>query len=241
MTLRCYLIDDEEHAIDLLTKYIERTPGMELIGTQTDPLVALNAFSSGQIDADLTFMDIDMPQLSGMDLAELVHTHTHIIFTTAFKEYALGAFERNVLDYMLKPISYERFLKAVSKARERIALERPIISQKVSDHFFAACDGKLTRINFDDILYTEGAKNYIRLHMGNEIKLLYLTMSEIEERLPTDRFMRIHRSYHVNLDKIIGIESGMIHLSDGNSIPYGQSYQKDFYSRIGPDMLKTKR
>ena len=239
--LNCYIIDDENHAIDLLTKYIERTPEMELIGTQTDPLVALNAFTSRTINADVTFMDIDMPQLSGMDLAQLVNTHTHIIFTTAFKEYALGAFDTDALDYILKPISYERFLKAVSKARERITLEQAKISQINQDHFFAACDGKLTRFNFNDIFYTEGAKNYIRLHMGNEIKLLYLTMSEIEEYLPSSMFLRIHRSYQVNLEKISSVESGMIHLSDGSSIPYGQSYQKEFYNRIESSLLKTKR
>ncbi len=242
MKVKCCIIDNEDHALDVIKKYILKTPDLELAGAELNPLQALNKITNGDIVADITFLDIDMPQLSGIELAELVQPFTRIIFTTAFSEYAVNAFERDAIDYLLKPVSYQRFLKAVSKAKEKMRPELPVTKED-PDHFYIQSEGKgkLIRINYQDIMYLESAQNYIRIHLADHAYLTYFTMTEMEEILPADKFRRVHKSYIVNLDKISSLEAGMIHLSDGSAVALGQSYKKGLQDIIQPMLLKSKR
>ncbi|MBW7891302.1 MAG: response regulator transcription factor [Chitinophagaceae bacterium] len=243
MNIRCFIIDNEEHALDVIRKFIINTPGLELAGAETNPLLALNKVTGGDIVADITFLDIDMPQLSGIELAELIGTYTRIIFTTAFSEYAVKAFDKDALDYLLKPVSYERFLKAINKAKEKLNPERAVSKVKEKDHFFIQSEGKgkLIRISYVDIVYIESAQNYIRIHLADAAYLTYLTMKEIEETLPADRFMRVHKSFIINLAKISSVESGIIHLTDGSAVTLAQSYRKEMLDMISPTLVRSKR
>lgn len=242
MKMRCCIIDNEKHALDVIKKYILKTPELELAAAELNPLQALNKITNGEIVTDITFLDIDMPQLSGIELAGLIQPYTRIIFTTAFSEYAVHAFEKDAVDYLMKPVSYQRFLKAVAKSKEKIKPTH-IAAKPEQDRFFIQSEGrrKLIRINHKDIAYIESAQNYIRIHLEDHIYLTYLTMKEIEETLPEDKFRRVHKSYIVNLDKITSVEAGMIHLSDGSAIALGQSYRKDLQDIIQPMLLKSKR
>lgn len=236
MTINCFAIDDEQHALDVLGKHILKTPGLTLAGMDTNPLEALDKITSGTVKADITFLDIDMPQLSGMDLAGLLPVNTNIIFTTAFKDYAVSAFEKDAVDYILKPIAYERFLLSIKKVRERL-----INNEKDASHIFIQFEGKLQRIDLEEVVYVESAQNYIRIHLDNDIKLVYLTLKEIQERLPSTQFVQVHRSYLINLHKVIGVEGGMIHLSEGNTVQIGASFKKSFQRKITPHLIRSKR
>ncbi len=243
MSIRCCIVDNEEHALDVIRKYVLRTPGLELVATETNPLLALNKITNKDIIADITFLDIDMPELSGMELAELIGSYTKIIFSTAFSEYAVKAFDKDAIDYLLKPVSYERFLKAVNKAKETLRPEHTGHNSLSADHFFIQSEGKgkLIRINYGDIIYIESAQNYIRIHLDNAVYLTYLTMKEIEEILPANQFKRVHKSFIVSLSKVTSLEAGMLHLSDGSAVSLGQSYRKEMLETINPVLVKSKR
>jgi DNA-binding LytR/AlgR family response regulator len=238
--MRCYVIDDEEHALKLVSQYVEQTPGLELWGTETNPLVALNHISRSAVRPEIIFLDIDMPQLSGMDLAGLIAGYTSVIFTTAYPDYAVQAFEREAIDYLLKPISYDRFLKAVERLKNRTISRQS--SENSQGHFYIQVDGRSTlqQINYSDLMYVESAQNYVRLHLNNAIYLSYLTMKEVEAFLPPQQFHRIHRSYLVNLSKVKTIDGTRIHIGK-DVLPLGSTYLKGFMKAIKNRVLKSDR
>jgi DNA-binding LytR/AlgR family response regulator len=242
--ISCYIIDDEDHAIDILSKYVNRTPYLELVGTESNPLVALDKLSSGQITPDITFLDINMPQLSGMELSELIHFNTLIVFTTAFSNYAIQAFENNALDYLMKPISYERFLKAISKVQLRRQNTSSLNQKKDdNDYFFIKSEmkGKMIKVSFNDIHYIETLQNYIHIHTHDDNHVTYLTMAEIYDKLPLDVFSRIHKSFIVNIKKIKYIEGNRIFMENKKDVVIGESYRKDFFDGINQKVIKSKR
>ena len=165
MNLTCYIVDDEHHAVKILRRYIEQTEGLELVGYATNPVTGLNEVTRTDSPA-LTFLDVDMPELSGMEFAGLANLHTEIIFTTSFPEYAVEAFEKEAFDYLLKPISYERFLKSIKKAK-KAALARQHKPVAGDDFFFITTEikGKMVKIAISDIIYVEAAQNYVQLHL----------------------------------------------------------------------------
>ena len=242
MTLRCYIIENEEHAIDLLTSYIAKTPGLELIGSDLDPLEALQKINTKVIAPDLIFLDIHMPQLSGLDLAGLIKGNAHIIFTTAHSKFAVKAYETDVKDFLLKPITYERFLKGVQKVWDIVS---PAVSkgETVGDHVFiqAEVKGKKVRINFADIFAVESAQNYVRFILEDQSYLTYITLKEMEDTLPPSIFIRIHKSFIINLNKVAFVEGGMIHLIDKTAYTLSPMYKKDFSDRIDENLVKRKR
>ncbi len=242
MSLHCYIIDNEDHAIELLTKHVNKTPGIELAGTETDPLVAWQKISTGEIKADITFMDIEMPQLSGLELGALIQTHTHIIFTTAYPNFALQSFDINVMDYLVKPITYQRFLKAVQKA-QRLISGAPSHSGPEMDYIFVQTEikGKKIKIKIDDIFLVESAQNYVRIILKDQNHLTYITLKEMENTLPPALFVRVHRSFLINLNKVESVEGSVVHLVDGTPVALGQGYKKDFSQRIDEHLLKSKR
>ena len=212
MKLKTIAIDDEPLALRLVSEYISKTPFLELAGSFDNPLDAID-FLSAQ-SADLIFVDIQMPDLTGIEFARSLENAPKIIFTTAYEKYALDGFKLNAIDYLLKPFSYEEFMKAAQKARKQIELEAsalPMIDAN-NQFLFLKSEYKIRRINFNDILYIEGLKDYIKVFTtGDDKPVLSLnSMKSLEEKLPEDQFMRVHRSFIVNLNKISIIERSRI-------------------------------
>lgn len=237
--LSCYIVDDEAHAVDTLASYIEKAPGLELLGSSTDPLEALDRIGTS-LHPHITFLDIDMPQLSGIDLAGLINDHTAVIFTTAFPEYAVDAFEKNARDYLLKPISFERFLNSVKKVSSLIMTSS---AADRDDHIYikSSIKGKVIRVNFSDILYAESIKNYMIIHTHEERMITYLTMKELENVLPAGLFFRVHKSFLVNIKEIHSASGSCIHLKNKTEIPVGQVYRSALQDYINGKLLSSSR
>ena len=239
-TIRCIVVDDEPLAVEMLAGYVRRTPSLDLLSTFTDPVLALSAIRSSK--PELVFMDIQMPDLNGLELSRLLPSETRIIFTTAFKEYAFESYEVGAIDYLLKPIKYQKFLEAVSKADQWFAMrssEDAASREKERKSAFIKVDGELRNIDFDDILYVAGMKDYVTVHLQSDDRPLvtHITMKAIEDLLPSDRFMRVHRSYIVALDKISAIDSYGDVLIGKVSVPVSDSYRKDIDAYIKDNLL----
>nr|WP_295873279.1 LytTR family DNA-binding domain-containing protein [uncultured Chitinophaga sp.] len=240
--ISCYIIDDELHAIQVLAKYIEQTPGLLLAGSSENPLEALQIFRENG-HADITFVDIDMPQISGMELSELLQGETSIVFATAYDKYALQAFEKNAFDYILKPISYERFLKCINKLNSKEVKAATPNEKGIRDHFYIQYEmkGKIVKIEYNDVIYVQALKNYVIVHTLQAKYITYLTMKEMEESLPTTLFMRVHKSFIVNLTKVVGIDGSCIQLKDKMELTIGSGYKEAFFQHLNEKIIKTKR
>ena len=199
MSLSCIIVDDEPLAVKLLESFVTKTPDLELLASFTDSVEAINAVREQR--PDLLFLDIQMPDLNGMELARMLPEGTRIIFTTAFKEYAFESYEVSALDFLLKPIRYNKFLVAVEKARKSSENHQP---STVNSTLFLKVDSEYRQINIADIIYVAGMKDYVMFYLDGEKRPLvtHLTMKSVEEMLPQQQFMRVHRSYIVALDKI---------------------------------------
>lgn len=239
MNISCYILDDEFHAIAILKDFISKTPGLELVGSSTAPLTALDEISSCL--PVLTFLDIDMPELNGMKFAGLVNSQTTIIFTTAYPEYAVEAFEKEAADYLLKPISYERFLLCIQKIRRN--LSGKIQAGNTAQTAFFVKTGiseKLLRINFTDLRYITGADHYIEINLRQQKVITYLTLTEILEKLPAEHFSRIHKSHIVNHVFIQSLEPGQLKLQDQTVLPIGRAYRLAFRKKMQDAFLTSK-
>ncbi|WP_297072387.1 LytTR family DNA-binding domain-containing protein [uncultured Duncaniella sp.] len=238
MSLRCCVIDDEPLASGLIASYIEKTPFMELIGEYSSPKDAISAILNNNVD--VVFLDIQMPQLNGIEFAKIIPPTTRIIFTTAYSTYAVDGFKVNALDYLLKPVSYEEFLAAANRALNWYDLTRrsqPNLADAAADseYIIIKSEYKLVQIKVDDILYVEGLKDYVKIYLDGTDKsiMTLLSMKTLEQTLPQSRFMRVHRSFIVNLSKIRIIERNRI-LFGKVQIPISDSYKdafSDFISR----------
>ncbi len=240
--IRAIIVDDEPLALEVLETYISQMPELELVKKCENAIEANEALKNHQVD--LMFLDIQMPQLSGIDFLKTLANPPCVIFTTAYPDYAVEGFELNAVDYLLKPISFERFLKAVNKVSDKLSskkIEHETISNEVSeDFFFVKADKKLVKVNFDEILYIEGLKDYviIRQEAGRVITLQ--TMKSLEERLPETKFKRVHRSYIVNIKKITAILGNMVELIEGGKIkqlPIGKNYRDELLELINENKL----
>lgn len=240
MSLNCYIIDDEYHSIEVLDKYVNQTPGLELVGSSTNPLLALEELCTIPTP-DIVLLDVDMPQLNGLDVAGLIGSACNIIFTTSYREYAPEAFEKDAVDYLLKPINYARFLKAVTRVRSNLTSQTNQITD--SPFFFVKSNikGKFNRITIAEIRYIENIGNYIIIHMNDEKVTTYLTLAEILSKLPVEGFSRIHQSYIVNHAAIHSLEYAQVRLSGEVSIPIGGTYRTAFREKIQPALLISKR
>ena len=199
--LTCMIVDDEPLAVRLLVSYVEKTPDLQLLSSFTDSIRAINAIKEQK--PDLLFLDIQMPNIDGMELAHSLPEETRVVFTTAFKEYAFESYEVNALDFLLKPIRYNKFLAAVEKARKLHQQQSAAQPQKPNTVFIRV-DGEWRNITIDQITYVSGMKDYVLFYLDGEKKPLisHLTMKAVEAMLPSDKFLRIHRSYIVAVDKI---------------------------------------
>ena len=235
--IRCLIVDDEQHAIDVLKHYVEQCDLLELMGATTNAVDAMNIIASGKID--LLFQDIHMPEISGLELIKAINNKCHVILTTAYKQYALEGFDLGVIDYLLKPISYPRFMAAVQKASEKINTSNNLFSERSNTEFMYVKTGlknNVVKINFDDIDYIESLKNYAAIHHNREKTVVYLSMKELEATLPVDKFFRIHKSFIISFQRITRIEgSEVILLGDSTRITIGESYKEKFW-----DIIKKK-
>jgi Response regulator of the LytR/AlgR family len=231
-------IDDEPLALQLVSGYIEKTPGLKLAGKFDNPLDASEFLANNQVD--LVFVDIQMPDLSGIEFTRLIEKGPKVIFTTAFGKYALEGYKLEVIDYLLKPFSYEEFLASVQKALKLIRLEQNSLQKvEANDEFlFLKSDYKIKRINFNDILYIEGLKDYVKVYVQNIPKpvLSISTLKLIESKLPESRFMRVHRSFIVNLGKIDTIERSRI-VFGKTYIPVSDQYKEKFQEFLDRNFL----
>lgn len=236
--IRCIVVDDEPLAVEMLAAFIRKTPSLELTATFTDPVLALA--SIGEEKPDLVFLDIQMPDLNGLELSRLLPQDTRVIFTTAFRQYAFESYEVEALDYLLKPIRYQKFIESVSKAERWMEIRQASVRPERNRRFaFIKTDGEYRNIDFDQILYVEGMKDYVLIHLESETEpiVTHMTMKAIEEKLPSDMFMRVHRSYIVALDKITAIDSCEDILIDRISVPVSDSYRKDIERYVKENLL----
>lgn len=231
--LKCLIIDDELLAIDVIAEYIPRVPFLELSGTYSNPIDALMHLKKEEVD--LIFLDIQMPQLSGLQFMNLLKTKTQVIIVSAYNEFALQGYEHDVTDYLLKPVSFERFLKAVEKAQRlwELTTAGTGVVAPSEDFIFVKAENKIVKINLDDILFIEGLRNYITIHTtGNKRIVTLQSMKTLEELLPSRRFVRVQKSYIVQLSKIDSIERQRIFVGS-HIIPIGETFSTGFFSIIG--------
>ena len=238
MTISCIIVDDEPLAVKLLESFVAKTPELELLGSFTDSVEAINAIKEQQ--PNLLFLDIQMPDLNGMELAHMIPSETRVIFTTAFKEYAFESYEVKALDFLLKPIRYNKFMVAVEKAKEWFSAQGAATNANVASakSIFLKVDGEYQQIAFSQILYVCGMKDYVMFYLEDVRKPLitHLTMKSVEDMLPPQQFMRVNRSYIVALEKIrkvdrndcIYIGDEIIHVTDAFKESFNQFLQSKF-------------
>ncbi len=238
------IVDDEPLAQDVLETYIEKVPELNLVKKCSNAFEANEALKMHEID--LMFLDIQMPQLTGIDFLKTLVKPPLVIFTTAYSNYALEGFELNALDYLLKPISLERFMKAVNKATEHLELQRKetpaaaTLEETGPDYIFVKADKKLVKVNFDDILYIEGLKDYVIIRLENNRVITLQTMKSLEDKLPLGTFRRIHRSYIVNINKINAIVGNMVEVMEkgqAKHLPVGKNYRDELLDMINKNRL----
>lgn len=238
--INVFIVDDEPLALDVLETYVEKIPELNLVNKCSNALEANEALKETQVD--LMFLDIQMPQLTGIDFLKTLSNPPLVIFTTAYPNYAIEGFELNAMDYLLKPISLERFMKAVNKAIEQIHLQQRDSSSGggESDFIFVKADKKLIKINYSDILYIEGLKDYVIIRMERGRVITLQTMKSLEEKLPSGLFKRIHRSYIVSLGKINAIVGNMVEIVEKNQpkhLPIGKNYREQLLELINKNRL----
>lgn len=238
MSLRCLIIDDEPVARKVLREYIDDISFLEIAGEADNPLKAQPILDREPID--VIFLDINMPRLTGIEFLQSNSSLPMVILTTAYAEYALDGFALDVLDYLVKPFSFSRFLKACNKAKEYHQMKRQAgdnPSHK-GNYFFVKYNGRIEKVLYDDLLYVEAALNYVILHTNNNKMIVYLTIKGIIEHLPETLFIKVHKSFIVNTQKIRSIEGNIIHIGNAE-IPISQNYHEEVMKSIlGGKMLK---
>lgn len=234
------IVDDEPLAQDVLETYIEKLPDLTLVAKCNNAIEANDTIADG--DIDLMFLDIQMPQLTGIEFLKTLQNPPLVIFTTAFSNYAIEGFELEAVDYLLKPISFERFMKAVNRAKELHKMQTGIQANSKDDQefIFVKADKKLIKINFDDVLYVEGLKDYVIIKMPGNRVITLQTMKSLEAKLPSDKFKRIHRSYIVGLNQINAVIGNMVEIKDKGEVkhlPIGKNYREDLLALINKNKL----
>lgn len=236
MTLRCLIVDDEPPAHKILENYIGRLNSLSLVGNCYNAIEALNFLHENEVD--VLFLDINMPELSGLEMLSTLENPPIVILTTAYSEYALKSYEIGVLDYLLKPIPFNRFLKTINRI---LAIKQPTNSPSLPEKeesspkqnfFFVKADGIQHKIRFEEVNYLESKGNFVQLHQDKNRLLASDTLSNMEKKLTEYGFLRVHRSYIINIQKVKSIQGNLIQIGKDN-IPIGNSYRQIVLSRIG--------
>lgn len=236
--MNCLIIDDEPLAIDVIKTHISRIPFLNLIGETTSAFEALDLLNSLQVD--LIFLDIQMPELTGIELLNSINKKPLVIFTTAYPEYALKSYELDAVDYLVKPIPFERLLKAINKAKNRfspsIKTQPQQESKQEQEYIFVKTEYKSVRINLGDIHFVESMKDYVTFHLNNEKVTSLLSIKNVEQQLPKNRFIRIHRSFIIALDKIMEVERNTL-LVKNERLTIGTNYRETVKGLIDKNRL----
>jgi two-component system, LytTR family, response regulator len=242
MKLNCVIVEDEPLARNLLTEYVRKVPSLNLIEACSSPIIALEVLRNNPID--VLFLDVQMPELTGISLLKVLQKRPLVILTTAYSEYALQGYELDVVDYLLKPITFERFLKAVDKVTLRLDSKKSpaIIAEKpaatVEQPFVFIKDGtKLVKVVFDDILYVEGLKDYVTIHLNNQKIVSLQRLKTLEEQLPPEKFIRVHNSFIVALRSIDVVHKNHVQIRNAQ-IPIGETYKKSFRDFIEQNRMQ---
>jgi two-component system, LytTR family, response regulator len=242
--LSCLVVDDEVPAINLLSRYISDVPYLTLAASTTDAIEAVQILKTQKID--LVFLDIQMPKLTGLQVLDLFSNKLNVILTTAYSDYALEGFEKNVIDYLMKPIPFERFLRATEKAlnvinRQQIA---PVQEQATAEDFlFVKTEhkGKLRKVNLDEIAYIEGLRNYVSIYTDKRERIVtYIGISDLEERLPPNQFVRVHRSYIIPIKNILAVDGNEIILKDAPRIPTAGKFKDNLLQKFRRNLIQLK-
>jgi two-component system, LytTR family, response regulator len=238
--INCIIVDDEQHAIDILVHYVKQTPHLNLVASFTNPIEALQLLGKQKID--LVFLDIQMPELSGIDFIKAIQAKSKVILTTAYSEFALEGYELYVVDYLMKPIRLPRFLAAVQKAVEQINAGADAAPETAEDDYIfvkTESKGKLLKINLADIDFIESMKNYMAIHIGGQKTLVYTSMKELEERLPKKQFIRVHKSFIIPIARITGIEGNLLRLKNVTAeILIGENYKAELMEIVRGKMIR---
>ena len=221
--LKCAVVDDEPMAREIIETYIAKTPNLELIASCKNAAEAILFAQENEVD--LFFLDINMPEISGLSLAKIIHKKTQIIFTTAYREYAIDGFNLNVVDYLLKPIAFDRFLQAVQK----VSLSE--ITATKNDFMFVRSDRKMVKIDFNSIFYIESLSDYLKIFTTEKTIIIRETISSLEEKLPSKKFIRIHRSFIISLKNITSYTSEFIEINH-KALPISRSYKESVLQKL---------
>jgi len=230
--INCLIIDDEPFARELLEDYVAKIPSLNLLGSCEHVFEALEVLQQQKVD--LVFSDINMPQVNGIEFIRSLHNPPYVIFVTAYPNYALEGFELDALDYIVKPVSFPRFLKAVNKALAVLNNRPAPLAPPAPEYLFVKEGNSLQRVLFDEIYYIEGMKDYIKIILKNRVIITYLRMSRVEDQLPASRFTRIQKSYIVRMDAIKAISGNEVELYNlPEKLPIGKQYKEALLAQFG--------
>ena len=224
MKIKCVIIDDEPLAIKVVENHLKEFQNFEVIETFNNPIEALSLLEKGNVDA--LFLDINMPKMNGLDFAKTLNSKMNVVITSAYREYAVESFDLNVLDYLVKPIPFNRFLKTINKITQQVYLQKGIQKEEDSSNesfIFLKVDKKLVKIKFKDILYIESLKDYIKVFTTLGNYLVHKSLTSMTEELPDTNFIRIHRSYTIAIDKVKSVEGNLVEIAT-TKIPIGRKY-----------------
>ncbi|AWM32933.1 LytR/AlgR family response regulator transcription factor [Hymenobacter nivis] len=238
--LRCIAVDDEPAATRLLAAYIQKVPALTLVGTTNNPLEALQWVQEGRVD--LVFLDIQMPELTGLQFLKVCGRQCRVVLTTAYPEYALEGYEHDVVDYLLKPVAFDRFLRAVQKAQAGAPAAAvpapapappPVVGAPAADYLFVKGESKnkFLRLSYADILYVEALKNYVSIVVPGQRIVTYQTLKDLAQQLPQPAFLRVHKSFVVALDKIRLVDGHTVYIGEA-AIPLGETYREGLFQLI---------
>jgi DNA-binding LytR/AlgR family response regulator len=245
MIIKCIAVDDEPLALDIMEDYISKVPFLQLMKTFTNAMECLDYLKNNTVD--LLFLDIQMEELSGIQLLKVLKQKPEVIFTTAYDNFAIEGYELDVADYLLKPISFERFVRAADKIYDKLSTsygrlasrphEEESLHEAKGDYFFVKTEFRLQKVNFDDILYIEGMGDYLRIHCKQEKIMTLQNFKNMEEMLPENDFIRVHRSFIIALNKIESIERNRIKIMN-ELIPIGENYKTAFFGVLNKKKLE---
>lgn len=233
--LRCVITDDEPVARKIIREFIEQGPNLELVG-EFENVQKTDAFLANQ-PADILFLDIEMPGITGLQYLRNATVHPLVILTTAYPDYALEGYELDIIDYLLKPIAYERFLKAIQKAKDYLTMREAGEQATSFPWIFVKSEKKIEKIELKNILYIESLGNYVVIHTESKNMISYLTLKSLEQKLPSNEFIKIHHSFIVNLSKVNSIEDNQVRI-DKKLISISRNYRDAVMQRIEPYLLK---
>lgn len=238
--IRCVIIDDEQPAIRILKRYIDRLPNIELCGVETNPLIGIELIKTEK--PDVVFLDIQMDELNGIDMMKIIGDCTKVVFCTAYSEFAVTSYDLDAVDYLMKPIEFNRFVKAVQRVSDALSHQASVTVEAIpNDYIFikAGERGKLLKIDFDDIDFVQGMNNYVAFFRGTQKTMAYLTLKELEEHLPMSQFMRVHKSYIIALKQISSMENNELVLKKNqNRIPLGNNYKEAFLEKMKSKLMQ---